>query len=239
MIELNFSPKNKEIDPDSVEDEPIPTYEEWLDEGAEVIFSHPGFFLAKAAIGLVKHLWTRERLLVNLLIQKDVIQQHEVNEFLGPTMHKNTEKEGVKELTKTLMRAASQGKLIGPSGKPADPDSVLVMLNDILDLNDTGWNGRTVEIIADMVGDKDLRSDYEKETKLRKHLNKQRAAKRERQANNERLAAERKAKNREERERKVMIYVSQCRVFEQDVPSDEDQQRMVEGEIPIPIPKVA
>ena len=241
---MNFKPTPKKIDPESLDPEsldpePIPTYEEWLDEGAKAIFAHPGFALAKGAIEFVKYLWTRERLLISLLVQKEIIQEHEVQEYFGDDVHGHMEKEGVKQLTRYLMRAASKGELTGPSGKKLDPDGVLVILNDILDLNDTGWNGRTVEIMADMFGDKELRPDYDKEVGLLKKLNKQRAAELERRGANERLAAEHKAKDREERERRVRIYVSQCRVFEIPIPSEEDQQQMIDGEIPIPKVEVA
>ena len=234
---MNFKPKSarkSEPDPDSTEDEPIPTYEEWLDEGAEAIFAHPGFAMAKGAIEFIKYLWTRERLLISLLIQKDIIHEHEVKEYFGDDAHKAVEKEGVKQLTTYMLRAASKGQLTGPSGKTLDPDGVLVLLNDVLDLNGTGWNGRTVEIMSDMMGDKDLRSDYDKEIGLLKVLNEKRAKLREREASNKKLAEERAEKDQEERERRVRIYVSQCRVADKPTPSDEEQRLMVEGEIPIP-----
>lgn len=244
MIEMNFKPKSarkSEPDPDSTEDEPIPTYEEWLDEGAEAIFAHPGFAMAKGAIEFIKYLWTRERLLISLLIQKDIIHEHEVKEYFGDDAHKAVEKEGVKQLTTYMLRAASKGQLTGPSGKTLDPDGVLVLLNDVLDLNGTGWNGRTVEIMSDMMGDKDLRSDYDKEVSLLKKLNEKRAAERERLAKNQtRFEAELErqkdleVQHAQQRKHRLKIYISQCRVADKPTPSDEEQKQMLEGEIPIP-----
>lgn len=233
---MNFgsSKPKKEVDKDSLEDEPIPTYEEWLNDGAEHVFGHWGFAIAKGAIELVKYLWTRERLMIELLLQKDIIQQHEVEEHFGDQAHENCAKEGVKQLTKTLMRASSQGKLKGPSGEAVAPDDVLVILNDILDLNETGWNGRTLEIVAETFGKENLREDYEKEVKLLNVLNERRAQKRKRLADNKRLAEERKQRDREERERRVQIYISQCRVFDRTPPTEEQRQQMLDGEIEIP-----
>jgi hypothetical protein len=227
---MNFKPKETPRDEGSLEDEPVPTYEEWLNDGAKQVFGHWGFHIAKGAIELVKYLWTRERLLIELLLQKDIIQQHEVDEFFGDDAHANCAKEGVKQLTRQLMRAASQGKLVGPEGQTVDPDTVLVVLNDILDLNSTGWDGRTLEIASEMFGRENLREDYDKEVKLINQLNKQRAKARQRQKQN----AELDRRRCEEREHRVRIYVSQCRVHEKPLPTDDEQRQMVEGKIPIP-----
>jgi hypothetical protein len=231
---MNFKTKEKTFDPNALEDEPIPTYKEWLDDAAGFVFNHPGFFIAKGAIALVKHLWTREQLMIQLLLQKDIIQEHEVEEHFGVKAHTDASKEGIKQLTKTMMRAASQGQLPGPDGKSLDPDTVLVILNDILDLNNTGWTGHTLEIICEMFGEENLLSDYEKEVTVIKVLNTQRAKKRERQVENERLMKERAERDQEERERKVRIYLSMCRVAEKPLPSDDEQKQMLDGEVEIP-----
>ena len=231
MIEMNFMPKDEvDSEKDPLVDDPVPTYEEWLTNGAEKVFNHPAALLVKAAIGLVKYLWTRERLLIELLVQKDIIQQHEIEEHFGDKAHESCSKEGVKQLTKTLVRASAQGKLKGPKGDVIAPDDVLVILNDILDLNDTGWNGRTLEIIADMFDKDDLRADYEKEIASIKECNERRAEERETQAKQKAL----ELKMRVERERRVRIYISQCRVFDKPFPTAEEQRQMVEGKTPIP-----
>jgi hypothetical protein len=215
---------------DPLVDEPIPTFEEWLDEGAKEILKHPGFAIAKAAIEFVKYLWTREQLLISLLLQKDIINEHEAKEHFGDAAHKNMEKEGVKQLTRYLMRAATKGELTGPNGRTLDPDTVLVILNDILDLNNTGWSGRTLEMSADLFGGHDLRADYDKEVELLKALNEQKATARKTRE----LDAERERTAREDRARKVRIYCSKCRVAEKPEPSIAQQQQMIEGSVPIP-----
>jgi len=231
---MNFNSKPKSADPDSLEDDPIPSYESWLNEGAEEIFSHWGFHIAKGAIELVKYLWTRERLLIELLIAKDVIQQQEVDEFFGDKAHEKCSQEGIKQLTRQLMRASSSGKLVSPKGKSIDPDTVLVMLNDVLDLNNIGWNGHTLEVLCETAGQRDLRAVYDEHVGLLKKINAQKQALRERKEQNERLVEERRASDRETRERKVRIYLSQCVVSDKPKPSEEDQKQMIEGNIPIP-----
>jgi len=231
-MDMSFKPTSRgaKADPNAVEDEPVPTYEEWLDSGAKEVFSHPAFVLAKGAIEFVKFLWTRERLLISVLLQKDIIQEHEVEEFFGDTAHSAMEKEGVKQLTRFMMRAATKGELIGPRGKSMNPDDVLVLLNDILDLNNTGWDGRAFEIMNDMVTGDDLRADYEKEVGLLKAINEQRAKKRERATKQKEFEGQ----LREERERRVRIFISKCHVADKPAPSDEDQQQMLDGTLPIP-----
>lgn len=229
MLEVNLKPEdNTETDP--LADDPIPTYNQWLDAAAAVIFNHWGFHIAKGAIETVKYLWTRERLLIELLLQKGVIQQHEVDEFFGDKAHENCSKEGVKQLTRALMRASSQGKLVSPDGDAVDPDTVLVVLNDILDLNNTGWTGHTLEVISDMFNKRDLKGDYAIEVKTIENKNKVRALRRKQREQQKEL----EVRQRVEREHDVCIYVSKCRVAEKPVPTSDEQRQMVEGKIPIP-----
>jgi hypothetical protein len=234
--------KAREVDPDSLEDTPVPTYEEWLNENAEYVFNHPACFLAKGAIALIKYLWTREQLMIQLLKQKDILLEHEVEEHFGSKAHEECAAQGVKSLTRTAMRAASQGKMTGPDGENIDPDTVLVVLNDILDLNDTGWNGHTLEVMGDMFGGADeMQDSYKKEVERIKILNAKRAAERDRLAKKQtRFEAELErqkgleAQRRVQREHRLKIYVSQCKIYEKDPPTDEERAQMLEGEIEIP-----
>jgi len=216
---------------DPLADEPIPTYEDFLNEIAEDFVNTPTVQMFKGAIEFIRYLFTREILLINLLLHKDIIQKEEIETFFGDEVHGAAEDAGLKALTKHLLREASQDKMVGPEGKPLRPDDVLVILNDILDLNDTGWSGKTIEVIAEMRGhDTDLRASYDRGVETIKATNGLRALRRKRREETKEL----EARQRVERERKVRIYCSQCRVAEAPLPTDEEQQQMIDGQLPIP-----
>lgn len=230
MVEINLKTKERP-EKDPLDDDPIPTYQEWLDDAAGRLSQDKWFGIAKFGIDLVKYLFTREQLMIQLLLQKDVIQEHEVEELFGDKSHSEAQKRGLKKLTKYCCRAASRGELHAPDGTQIDPDTVLVVLNDILDFNNTGWGGKAFESFMDLSGHGEtVRQSYKEEVKEIVKLN----AVRELRRNQKKRMAESAVKGREERERKVRIFVSKCKVAEKPLPSDEDQQQMVEGTKPIP-----
>jgi hypothetical protein len=214
---------------------PVPTYEKWLDESAEALFQHPGFAIAKGAIAFVKYLWTREQLVINALLQKGIIQQHEVEELFGERAHEEAQKEGIKQLTRYLLRSASRGELASPRGKKIDPDTVLVLLNDILDINDTGWGGRTFEAVMELAGEPGtLREMYEKEVDTIKKINESKELLRKAREGVEKRKEARVRAERELREYRLKIYLSMCNVQDKPTPSEEERQAMLNGEQPIP-----
>ena len=74
---------NKYLRAEGTDPFPVPTYQEWLDESAEIIFGHHVFGLIHGALEMVKYLWTRERLLIEVLQQKGIIAEHEVDEYFA------------------------------------------------------------------------------------------------------------------------------------------------------------
>ena len=232
MIELNFGP-DEEAKPveDDLADTPIPTYEEWLEGAAKDIGSNPWIAMAKAGFALMKYAAMRESLFMGILIHKEIITADELKELYGEESLEAAESGAIKNITKYIVREAAKGALTDATGSAIDPDKALTILNDILDFNKTGYNGRTVEIIAEISGHPgSLMDTYEEAVKGVKEINQVREARRR----NRKLKAERAAKDREERERRVRIFVSKCRVVDKPVPSDETQRSMVNGTIPIP-----
>jgi len=204
---------------DSFADEPISSYEEWLNETASKLFGHPLLIAVKTALRILRHAQTRELLLINALRQKGVIDDHEVEAFFGDEAHVTLEKEALTTMTKRLVAAAARGEVVSPGGKKLDPDTVLVLTNDILDFNDTGWDGRTLEIMLEMAGNNDLQERYKKAVADIEHVNKSRADTRAR---------------REERARRVKILLAKCNIADKEPPSEDEQRQMIDGMIPIP-----
>jgi hypothetical protein len=228
---VNEAQTEDKTEEDPLADEPVPTYEDFLNELADDFVNTPMVQMFKGTIEFVRYLFTRELLVINLLLQKDIIQAEEVETFFGEKVHEEAQEQGLKSLTKHLLREASQGKMVTPEGKTMRPGDVLVVLNDILDLNDTGWDGKTIEVIAELRGvETSLRDQYEEGIKRIETTNKIRALRRKKREQTKEL----EARQRVERERKVQIYCSQCRVAETVLPTDEEQQQMIEGQIPIP-----
>ena len=228
MLEVNMKSEDKK---DPLADTPISSYEEFLDEMAKEFVETPAVVMFKGAVEFVRYLATREMLFIHLLVEKEVMTLEEVDTYLGPKAHKATQSRGLKSLTKHLLKAASEGKLISPTGKKVRPDETLVIINDILDLNDTGWDGRTIELIAEMRGDaKEIREQYNEHVKEVETLNKLKALRRKKRKEK----AERERQERVDREHAVRIYVSRCRISDKPLPNDEEQRLMIEGHKPIP-----
>lgn len=230
MDELNQDDQTAPIE-DELADKPIPTYEEWLEEAAKSIGGNSWLAIAKAGLQLMKYASTRETLIIAMLLQKEIVTEEELETFFGEAAQEHAEKAARKNITKYIVREAARGELFDATGKQLDPDKALVILNDILDFNKTGYNGRTIEIMAEMAGEPDgPREGYEEDVKQIERTNRSRAAMR-RQAEEE---VELEARQRTERERKVRIFVSMCRVADKPTPTDEEQQQMLDGTLPIP-----
>lgn len=210
---------------DDFEEEPVPTYQEFLDAKAKELQADPFMLLFRGVVEYVRHLQTRELLIINALRAKDIISDYEIEEFFGLEAHKAAQAEGLKSITKHFCRLAAEEKLESPfSDKRIRPDEVLVIINDILDLNGTGWDGRTVETICEMRGQgENLRKVYELEIAEIKKRNESKT-----------LARERAEKLRELRAHRLRIYLSKCNVDNKPHPSKEDQEKMLIGEMPIP-----
>lgn len=203
----------------------IPTYEEYLETLTVALNKEPSIQLAKAAVAYVRYVQTREVLLLNILRAKEIITDEEIEVFMGHEAHDAAQELSLKTLTRQLCQLAATGKLVIPgTDKSLHPDDVLVIINDVLDLNNTGWTGRTVETIAEFRGQGDaLRKRYEEEVAL---LQGQISARKAAQGLSKGL--------RELREHKLRIYLSKCNIVGVPSPSAEDQQRMIEGELPVP-----
>lgn len=218
-------------DSDPLADEPIPTYEEFGDKLAKEMQETPPAIAFKAAVQFMQYLFTREMIMINLLVQKEILTPEEVATVFGPEGHEGTQEAGIKSMTRFLLSASSQGKILSPSGKQIHPDDVLTILHDILDINDKGWTCKTIEAVTAMRGTNfDLRAKYEEMVAEVKRANKARAGAREQAAEEVTL----RARHREDRIRRARIYVSQCNIANKPFPTEEEMKRMVNGEIPIP-----
>lgn len=212
-------------------DEPIPTYEEFLESYAKDLRATPGVALFKAVVEFVRFIFTREALLVNVLVDKGVLAPDEVDPLLGGEAHKSAQHAGIKSLKKYLLTAAAQGKFVTPGGRQINPDDVLVIMDKLLDLNDEGWSGSSVEAIYGLYGqDKSLKDLYERRVEAIQKLNRARAGMRA--AEEEDRA--RDARDREERARRLRIYMSQCNIADKAPPTAEEAQKMLDGTLPIP-----
>ena len=127
---------------------------------------------------------------------------------------------------------AASGSLKTDDDVAVDPDTVLMILNDIFDLNDTGWNGKTLEAIDEVFSESESRLPefYEEEIKRIKRINKRREEQREIEERQKEIEKTQKIA----RERRLKIYLSQCNINDQDPPSPEDQQKMLDGDLEIP-----
>jgi hypothetical protein len=160
-----------------------------------------------------------------------VLTTDEVEEFFGPGAHKQMQDAGLKSLTKHLLRAAASGKMISPDGVQVNPDDVLVILNDVLDLNDKGWTGKTIETIAEMRGvEPPLREQYDRHVADLTTINTLKALRRQQRDYELQAAVQRRA----ERVYRLRIFLSRCNVDDKPVPSEEEQQQMLDGIVPIP-----
>jgi hypothetical protein len=221
--------------PDSPADEPIvdeptPTYEEFLEKFAKEISGSFEATLFKGLIEFVRYLFTREVCLISLLVDKEVITQEEVNTYFGSDAHTRAQEAGVKGLRRSLLNAASSGKIVSPKGNQVNPDDILVILDDILDIDSKGWNGRSVETVFEFLGRGDApRKEYDKAVAHIKVLNGLRAIRRGQIERTEQSNLE----ARRERLRRFKIYMSQCNIADKRL-TEEDAQKMLDGTIPIP-----
>lgn len=227
----------EETEQDELAPEPIPTYEEFLENEAKKLRSDPLMFLLKGVVGFVQFLQTREVLFINLLKAKNLLTDYEYEEYFGGEAHAEAQKQGLKELTKHLCQLATAGNLVSPfdDKKVFSPDDVFVIVNDILDLNGTGWDGRTVETIAEMRGEGgSLRATYEREVAVLKATNAIRVKRREKREERSRFEEELARRQAVDRHHRLKIYLSKCNIDGKPVPSEEEQQKMLDGETPIP-----
>lgn len=216
---------------DYLVDDPVPSYEDWLEARASAFVQTPVFRVAHAALSFARYVYTRERLVVSALLAKGIIDGDEVATFFGDEAHDAAKKEGEKQLVRHMMRAASQGELLTPKGKQILPDDLLALLNDVMDMNNTGWNGQTLETIARLSDDQWSPSrEYETEIEKINELNILKAIRRQ-QVEDQMQA---KSKIRLRRQYELQLYLSRCRVFEKELPDAEAQKQMLDGEISIP-----
>lgn len=208
----------------------FPTYEEWADGiAAELLNRHPEIMLIVGILDYVKYAGIREQLIIRTLVAKGVLDKDEVGEFFGDEAHEKAESDGLATIIKHLMRTATSGQLKMPDGRLARPDDVIHIVNTIADIPKNGVSGKALEVILSFVRpDRNLREEYEKS----KEAFDAESARREK--GQSRFDALLEKKQREYREHRVKILVSRCRVADRPIPSDEDQQRMIDGEIPIP-----
>lgn len=215
---------------DALVDEPIQTYEEFREAFAKEMRESPPAVLFKGAVEFVRYLFTREALMISLLLDKEVITADEVESYFGPEAHQKTQEVGLKALKKALLHAASTGKIVS-EGKQITPDDVLLYTDDIFDLSDKGWSGKTIESIADHFGKGSMiREAYDKYVSDTKRLNAVRAGMREHLAESLKAATN----ERVERVRRLRIYLSQCNIANTPPPTEEEAQKMLDGALPIP-----
>jgi hypothetical protein len=223
---------------ESLADEPIQTYEEFREVFAKDMRESPPAVLFKCAVEFVRYLFTREALMVALLMDKGVITADEIESYFGHDAHQKTQEAGLKALKKALLHAASRGKIVSEGGKQITPDDVLVYTDDIFDLSGKGWTGKKIESIFDHFGKGSMiREAYDKYVSDMKRINALRAGMREHFAESQK-ASERKAtataNERVDRVRRLRIYLSQCNIANKRPPTEEEAQKMLDGALPIP-----
>lgn len=217
---------------DPLVDEPIKTYEEFREDFAKEIRQSPSAVLFKAAVDFVRYLFTREALMIALLVDKEIITPEEANTYFGPEVHKQTQAEGVKALKNYLLGAAAAGKIVDPNtGKQINPDDILVYTDDVFDLEDRGWSGRTLETISEQFGKSNvIREAYDKYVSDTKAANTIRARRRRKRDE----AAQARENEQVDRVRQLRIYLSKCNIADKPPPTEEEAQKMLDGTLPIP-----
>ena len=221
----------------------IPSYEEWLEETAKGLQTHPVYFAIKSVFKILRYASAREAAFLEMLEARGVWGGEDTERLNEKTKEKSTELN--KETVKAVLRGVVSGelKIPGPTGKELvlTPDSVIAVLNEFL-LSDKDLTGESVEMLASMFGEGEetLRKAYEGATAHLRSMQsiteslesllsrtKQSAAERAERARMDRQA-------RQEREQKLENYIAKCRIAGKPAPNPIERLQMMMGFKDIP-----
>ncbi len=174
---FNFDPASM-FDPEKLQEEAIPTYEEWLETAAKVLDAHPALTIGRGVFKGIRYLKAREDAFISVLHSKG-LWGNEDSELLEARTVECASSYN-KELVKMIVQQVATGNLTinSAAGTPITltPDSAIAALNEFV-LNDDKLSGRSVEILANLLGESeaDVKKRYETAVEGLKTLNKARA----------------------------------------------------------------
>lgn len=174
---FNFDPSSM-FDPDKLQEESIPSYDEWLLRSAKVLEAHPALNLIRGVFKGIRYLKAREEAFISVLESRGLWGSGDT-ELLNAMTEQHSQSYN-KELIKMIVRQVSSGDLtltgIGGGNVSLTPDAALAALNEFV-LSDNQLTGRSVEILANLLGEGEetLKKRYDADVERIEALNKARS----------------------------------------------------------------